>query len=212
MARASGSGVGPDKPKKAGDRTKGLDQVRALSHPLRLQLLELFAERPLTTKQAAERLRQAPTRLYHHVAALENAGLIRLKETRPNRGTTEKYFETVVHKVQAKGNATIWRDKSARQDLAAAGIMLFDQARNDFVRALSKEIDPKCKAMVAIRGALELSERDAKHVANELLRVLTEARQLANASTSSRARANRQRYSLTIAMVPSSLPGGAEKE
>jgi len=68
----------------------GLEQVRALSHPLRLRLLELFKLQPRTAKQAAEVLGEPPTRLYHHVAALERAGLIRLRETRQNRGTTEK--------------------------------------------------------------------------------------------------------------------------
>ena len=72
-----------------------LRQVRALAHPLRLRLLEVFALGPCTTKQAAERLGQPPTRLYHHVYAMERAGLLRLRETRPNRGTVEKYFEAV---------------------------------------------------------------------------------------------------------------------
>src|ERR687885_2239721 len=79
----------------AGRMAAGLDQVRALAHPLRLRLLELFVRQPMTTKQAAEALGEPPTKLYHHVAALERAGLVRLRETRPNRGTTEKYFETV---------------------------------------------------------------------------------------------------------------------
>jgi DNA-binding transcriptional ArsR family regulator len=60
-------------------KMEGLEQVRALSHPLRLELVELFATRPMTTKQAADAMHKAPTRLYHHVAALENAGLIRLR-------------------------------------------------------------------------------------------------------------------------------------
>jgi DNA-binding transcriptional ArsR family regulator len=80
---------------------RGLARVRALAHPLRLRLLELFAERPRTTMQAAQALGEAPTRLYHHVAALERAGLVRLRETRPNRGTTEKYFETVSKSMRA---------------------------------------------------------------------------------------------------------------
>ena len=37
--------------------------------------MELFAEAPRTTKQVAELLGEPPTRLYHHVAALERAGL-----------------------------------------------------------------------------------------------------------------------------------------
>src|SRR5437764_897549 len=70
-------------------------ELRALAHPLRLRLLELFAEAPRTTKQVADLLGEPPTRLYHHVAALERAGLLRLTATRKNRGTTEKWFEAV---------------------------------------------------------------------------------------------------------------------
>src|SRR5215470_15863362 len=70
-------------------------ELRALAHPLRLRILELFAEAPRTTKQVADLLGEPPTRLYHHVAALERAGLLKLKETRKNRGTVEKWYEAV---------------------------------------------------------------------------------------------------------------------
>jgi DNA-binding transcriptional ArsR family regulator len=76
-------------------RVSRLDQVRALSDPTRLRLLELFKERRLTTKQAAQILGHPPTRLYHHVNLLERLGFIRLVEERQNRGTVEKYFEAV---------------------------------------------------------------------------------------------------------------------
>ena len=51
-----------------------VEQVKALTHPLRQRMLERFAERPRTTKQVADLLGEKPTRLYHHVAALERAG------------------------------------------------------------------------------------------------------------------------------------------
>src|SRR5215510_15903501 len=70
-------------------------ELRALAHPLRLRMLELFAEAPRTTKQVADLLGEPPTRLYHHVAALERAGLLRLRETRKNRGTVEKWYEAI---------------------------------------------------------------------------------------------------------------------
>jgi len=71
-----------------------LDQLKALADPLRQRLLTAFCCRPATTKQVAERLGEKPTRLYHHVDLLEKAGLIELVETRPNRGTLEKYYLT----------------------------------------------------------------------------------------------------------------------
>ena len=50
---------------------------------------------PRTTKQIATRLGEKPSKLYHHVDALARAGLLELKETRQNRGTVEKYFQSI---------------------------------------------------------------------------------------------------------------------
>ena len=109
----------------------------ALSHPLRLRLLQLFAERPRTTMQAAEELGETPTKLYHHVAALEKAGLVRVCETRRKRGTTEKYFEAVAHRFLSGEQAVVdLGDKGTRRDLEALGVVVFDQARNELVQAL----------------------------------------------------------------------------
>src|SRR5215813_13115652 len=78
--------------------------LRALAHPLRLRMMELFAESPKTTKQVAEILRQPPTRLYHHVAALERSVLLVLNEGRKNRGTVEKWYAGVGQQVRAEGS------------------------------------------------------------------------------------------------------------
>ncbi len=69
-------------------------QLKAIANPQRMQLLQEFAREPATTKQIATRLAVPPTRLYHHVAVLEKAGLLKLVETRKLRGTTEKYYTT----------------------------------------------------------------------------------------------------------------------
>lgn len=76
-------------------RLSRLEQVRALSDPTRLRLLELFKERRMTTMQAAAAMGVPPTRLYHHVKLLEQLGFIKLVEERRNRGTIEKYFQAV---------------------------------------------------------------------------------------------------------------------
>lgn len=84
------------KPKQTRAETLAIDTIeklKAIADPLRQQLLQEFAKRPATTKQVAEVLGYPPTRLYHHVAKLENSGLIRLVKTRPVRGATEKYYE-----------------------------------------------------------------------------------------------------------------------
>src|SRR5216110_4084316 len=82
---------------------RNVADLRALAHPLRLRMMELFAEAPKTTKQVADILGQPPTRLYHHVAALERSGLLVLKEKRKNRGTVEKWYAGVAQQVHGAG-------------------------------------------------------------------------------------------------------------
>ncbi len=71
-----------------------LEQIKVLADPLRIRILELLCEER-TTKQVAGILGEPPTRLYHHVAALERVGLIRLARTRQSRGALEKYYVAV---------------------------------------------------------------------------------------------------------------------
>ena len=106
--------------------------LRALAHPLRLRMMELFAESPKTTKQVAELLGQPPTRLYHHVAALERAGLLVLKETRQNRGAVEKWYAGVAQQIQAAAgkNASPAAGRRARRAVAAT---VLEQAKQEIM-------------------------------------------------------------------------------
>jgi DNA-binding transcriptional ArsR family regulator len=81
-------------------RLADLEQLKVLADPLRIRILELLCEER-TTKQVAGILGQPPTRLYHHVAALERVGLIRLARTRQRRGALEKYFVAVARSFSA---------------------------------------------------------------------------------------------------------------
>lgn len=58
---------------------------RALGDPLRLRVFELLAGDRLSVRELAEALATPPDRLYYHVRILEEAGLIRLVEMRPER-------------------------------------------------------------------------------------------------------------------------------
>jgi DNA-binding transcriptional ArsR family regulator len=102
MAKQPREGAAPPR----GTRTvTDLEQIRALADPLRLRILGALTGAPRTTKQVAELLGEKPTKLYHHVEALERAGLIRLHETRPKRGTVERYYQAVAAQFQVAASA-----------------------------------------------------------------------------------------------------------
>lgn len=66
-----------------------------LMDPRRREILEIAAEEPVTVTQIAERLGEAPSRLYYHVKKLEEANMLELVETRPNGNLLEKYYKSL---------------------------------------------------------------------------------------------------------------------
>jgi DNA-binding transcriptional ArsR family regulator len=206
-------------------------QVRALAHPLRLRLFELFALAPRTTKQAALELGQPPTRLYHHVATLERAGLVRVRETRPNRGTIEKYYETAVsgvvsgHRVRsaapggparagsaalARGRWRLARAVGTVRDQAALGMLVLDQTREEFVRALGAleaDFDPQRLPLMArfTVGTRAGTQARVRRV------VMAFVRELLAIEGARRVQPGEPTWSLTVAMLPSAAAPAASE-
>ncbi len=69
--------------------------AKLLLDPRRREILEIAAEQPVTVTQIAERLNEAPSRLYYHVKKLEEANMLELVETKPNGNLLEKYYKSV---------------------------------------------------------------------------------------------------------------------
>ena len=82
-----------------------LAQIKALADPVRYQVYEHLVAAPRSPKQMAEILGTPSTRLYHHFAVLERAGLIARAGTRRTRGTIEQYFTAAVDRLDATGRA-----------------------------------------------------------------------------------------------------------
>jgi DNA-binding transcriptional ArsR family regulator len=134
MNRPHRSGAEPRAP-----RVPELAQMRALAHPLRLRIMELFTEQPRTTKQVAELLGEPPTRLYHHVAALDRAGLLRLTETRKKRGTLERWYEAVVRTLRTPHRSEKRRPKSKESAARRAiALTVLEQSRQELVAAMHR--------------------------------------------------------------------------
>jgi DNA-binding transcriptional ArsR family regulator len=72
-------------------------QARALQAPLRLAMLDLLAQRPMSIEQLAEELpahgfRKAHNTLRHHLDILVRAGLVELSVLEQTRGAVLKYY------------------------------------------------------------------------------------------------------------------------
>lgn len=120
---------------------KDLKQIKVFAHPLRARLVEVFADKPMTAKQAAQIIGQKPTRLYHHVEALERVGLIKLVKTQKKRGTIEKYYRTVAKRfsVDARLFEMMKNGKRAVGEFRA----MFNTMLENTMREVSESISEK---------------------------------------------------------------------
>jgi len=72
-----------------------LDQLRLLADPFKLRLLLAFAGTGRTAKQVALELGEPLTKLYRHVDALHDAGLLEVVGEQRKRGAIERTFKAI---------------------------------------------------------------------------------------------------------------------
>jgi len=185
-------------PAKEMHRLTDLDQMKVLADPLRIRILELLCEER-TTKQVAGILGQPPTRLYHHVAALERVGLIRLARTRQRRGALEKYYLAVAKTFSADSrlfsSAPPARVKETAQGVAA---QVLENTAADLRALLDRGEGAEGLEQEVILSYLELrgSPKELKAVRARLMKLI------GSSASKSKSLPPGPGYRLTIAFFP----------
>jgi len=82
-------------------KIRDLNQARLLADPLKLRLLQAFVGSGKTTKEVAAELGESLTKLYRHVDALHDAGLLEVVSEKRKRGTIERSFRAVAQRFEA---------------------------------------------------------------------------------------------------------------
>jgi len=132
-------------------KIKDLDQVRLLADPLKLQLLQAFAESAKTTKQVAAELGESVTKLYRHVDALHDSGLLMVVEEKQKRGTIERTFRAVAQRFEA--DHSLFADEAGEGGADVARQMLrVSEAEILDVLGKASEDDEEQAIITRIRG------------------------------------------------------------
>lgn len=127
-------------------RIKTLEQLRAISDPLRLDILEIISHEAMAVKQIAGKLNQPPTKLYYHVSELEKAGFVKLVGRRVKSGIVEKYYRSVSEAIQVD-RSLLNAKAGAEESLGLIISSVFDTTIADITRSYKagrlKAVDEK---------------------------------------------------------------------
>ena len=129
-------------------KIKDLDKIRLLSDPLKLQLIQAFADGDKTTKQVAADLGESVTKLYRHVDALHEAGLLVITSEKQKRGTIERTFQAVAKRFEA--DPMLFADQDDEESTNAARDML-RVVEDEILAALAHDSDQDEKESVLMR-------------------------------------------------------------
>lgn len=77
------------------DRTETVDPrlVKALSHPLRVQILDVLSERIASPNWLSDRLEATLSHVAYHTRTLNQCGCLSLVDTAQKRGATEHFYK-----------------------------------------------------------------------------------------------------------------------
>lgn len=191
---------GPSRePTREMHRLTNLNQMKVLADPLRIRILELFCEER-TTKQVAGILGQPPTRLYHHVAALERVGLVRLARTQQRRGALEKYYLAVARTFSADPRLfSSGKARQLRQATHGMAAQILENTSADLGVLLEGREGSAALEDAGVLSYLEVraTPRELKAIRARLMKVIK-----STSGSRSRADASERPYRLTIAFFP----------
>src|SRR4051794_1661813 len=85
---------GKTKTAKRGKKATGVDQklVKALAHPLRVEILAILNERMASPNELSKELEEGLSQVSYHVKVLKDFECIEMVKTEPRRGAVEHYY------------------------------------------------------------------------------------------------------------------------
>jgi len=160
-----------------------LDQLKAMSDPLRVNIVRALGDKPMTTSQVARKLGLKPNRLYYHITELERVGLLEVVETRQKGNLLEKYYQPVARLFRI--DPCIFQDGIAgQQAYLTTARSNFDNTVMDIGRSISEGLLSSKEMDRALNIYLDytLSLKDSVAISEEFRQILEKWKQKAENS------------------------------
>jgi DNA-binding transcriptional ArsR family regulator len=184
-----------------------LDTLRAVSDPLRIQIVELLTNQNLTVRQVAEKLGLAPSKLYYHFGALEKLGMIEVAETRMVSNMVEKVYQSNADQLDVDPSLLKFSKEGQNESFGILIASTIDATREDIIRSLQARqfqlgqgAAEQSRRFIINRVVSRISEDRVAEFQERLVQLIQEF-EVEDKNTSRKT--NLQPYALTVALYPS---------
>ncbi len=141
-----------------------LRMAKALSHPLRVQILTILHKRVASPNQIAQELGEGLSQVSYHVKVLKEFNCIELVDTKPRRGAVEHFYRAIAAPFLTDSDFKSLSPE-ARQDLSVVSVQMIVR---DAVEALEAGTFDSRADRHFSRTALVVDEQGWKDVASLL--------------------------------------------
>jgi DNA-binding transcriptional ArsR family regulator len=149
------------------------EQLRVLTHALRLRLMTSLARRPASAKELAARFDVPTTRLYHHLDLLEEHGFIEVVATRRSGARTERCYGVPPRRnIRPAAALSSAEDRDALADSMAALVEVVGAGLAEAVRLGRIRLDEDDRRTMVSSTSLRLTPDQQRHFAQEYLDLL----------------------------------------
>lgn len=107
---------------------KDLEQIKALSSPYRISIIEAFNGEAATAKHISSKIGEPHSKVNYHIKLLAKVGLLQLVKESPKYGVIEKYYQPIAKSFVIDSKITNNVDEVDKFKSA-----VFDRISKDFV-------------------------------------------------------------------------------
>lgn len=108
-------------PRDVSNRTVDQELVKALAHPLRVEILAILNDRMASPNELSKELEEGLSQVSYHVKVLKDFKCIHMVKTEPRRGAVEHYYKAIQRAFLTSEVAKLY-PKSAQQRMFGAVI------------------------------------------------------------------------------------------
>lgn len=116
---------------------KSLEQIKALSSPYRIRILEAFDNKPASAKDISKRLGEPHGRVNYHIKTLAGVGILKLVDVHVKQGVLEKYYMPVAESILLDSSVINPEDTKLRDSFGKATAAIFEKISREFYASVN---------------------------------------------------------------------------